>query len=565
MVEYPRLESYAGHTCLSIKDDYGRVRNLQFLIAAETGHGKTLTTEAIVEEYYRAGYLVLCIADPKNEWEFAYQMFKPKEEYHLQNLRKQGKHPEEKSVKLYHPFTFNLPSKEYLPEMNLFTFSLKEMRRPEWSLISESNWDTETIRILLRASQDISSRDNLYSFAHYMQDSIKGKSSGKKKVADSKNFYLESSSGSMKTMSEISNYLYPFKNDFFISSDSCRLNLNWKEIMSDRKHYHVFLSSFLKDDKLKDFVVLVLLNGIINNKQYLKYPVVIVIPEVRTLCPFRPEGHKIFLAQGIKQALSMIRSSGRGMSSVLDTQVFLDVDENIRNTSNCVFLGQIGSENDRVAKIYNYRREEREKLRRMEYGKGSYLIKGHEEDEIVFWFPSSMHCEEHYNFFEMYRKHKKPVKKYSEEIKYMRNLIAEDEEKIRQRIKSREKEEKERKKREQKEKEAKSVEKHKSEKKEKKIEELEKQTKLQKMKLCYERFYDESLDKKERSYRKIAEKMGLKSHITAKKYIQEYEKYLVENSRHGEDADKGEEINVKSNYNEIRADVEKMMPEQTDN
>jgi hypothetical protein len=61
-----------------------------------------------------------------------------------------------------------------------------------------------------------------------------------------------------------------------------------------------------------------------------------------------------------------MRSSGRGMSSVSDSQVMTDTDENIRTTSNVVLLGELGAEIDKVAKIYNYKREVRDQLRKMD-------------------------------------------------------------------------------------------------------------------------------------------------------------------------------------------------------
>jgi 5,10-methylenetetrahydrofolate reductase len=68
--------------------------------------------------------------------------------------------------------------------------------------------------------------------------------------------------------------------------------------------------------------------------------------------------------------------------------------------------------------------------------------------------------------------------------------------------------------------------------KEKKIEESIDVTKEAKQKMCYKIFKDESIPSKEKTYRAIARKIRETfneqtfSHLTAKKYIQEYEKKL---------------------------------------
>ena len=126
--------------------------------------------------------------------------------------------------------------------MEIYTFSLRNLGREEWGLIAETSYDKESIRLLIQASQDITKEDGIYAFAHNIRDSIRGKTSNKQSKADPKNFFLESSGGTMKSMSEISSYLKPFKKDLFLVKDSCPLNINWKEILSDRENYHVFLS-----------------------------------------------------------------------------------------------------------------------------------------------------------------------------------------------------------------------------------------------------------------------------------------------------------------------------------
>ena len=524
------------NTYLGLRDKYGKIINEQILIIAKAGKGKTLAGEGIAEKFHKAGYIVLVIADPKDELEYAYQMFEPREKYHLDHLRKIGKTPYRKSIKIYHPYTHNIPIIS-LPDFNFYTFSLKDLGRKEWGLLAETDWDTETMRILLQASQNISKEDGLYGIMHYIQNAVKGKKVGRTKKADPRNFLVEASSGTLKAVTEISNYLQPFKHDYFLTKDSCPLNIKWRDILTDQENYHVFVSNWIKDEKLKDFLILALLNGIITNKRFLRKPVVVVIPEVRTTCPFRPEGHKKFLASAVKSSLSLMRASGRGMSSILDSQVWNSIDESVRDSATITLFGELGggADMEKVAKAYNYRREIRDQLKSMEY-MNSFLMVGKEDREsVVIFFAASCHAEPHYNFFEMYKdEYPKKMKRYDKTIEMMKKIYNDEENKFRDKIKKQEKAERERKKKEQKEKEETQKREGKVEEKIQKAKAKETESKVQLMKLCFEMKNDESIDEKERTLRKIGKKFGL-NHITVGRYIEDYEKIRGENVKREEE------------------------------
>jgi len=518
---------------VSLKDEYGKVINEQILVVAKSGYGKGLVLEQFAERFHALGYIVLAVSDPKHEVEFGYQMFEPEERYHLNHLASIGKLPGKQKVKLYHPFTFSIPTNRLLPDMNIFTIPIKSLGRKEWGLISEVSGENETISVLLKASADISNEDGIYSFLHTAQDSIKGKSTERKRKADPKNFYLEATSGTFKELTRISNYLRPFKNNFFLSKQSSSLNLNWKEILNDQESYHVFVSNFIgkKDEKLTDFIVLYLLESILKHKEYLKRPVVIVIPEISILCPFKPEGHKRFLAESVKDTLKVLRSSGRGMSSLLDSQVWNDIDEDVKGSSTQTLLGEFGNAKDieNISKSFLYKREIREQLRKSDT-KNSYLIKGYEDDGgYKFFFPKSMHGEPHYNFEEMYRKHyQSKLKSYKVLVDKMRENLKSEELKIKEKIKNKEKKEKElldkkNLEKEKREKEKESTEKSSDTKEQKIVESTEKI-----MKICYDIFNDVNLDKKDKTYRSIGKKLNL-NHKTVKKYIDKYSDKQEEN------------------------------------
>ncbi len=511
------------NTYLDIFDKYGKVINAQYLIIAKSGAGKSMFTEAIAEKYHKHNFLTIVIADPKDELEFCYQMFPARENYHIQQLRKIGKKPEGKPLKIYHPHTFSIPN-TLLPEMNLFTLSLKDISREGWSLLAETEFETETIRLLLKASNEITKEDGLYGLVHYIQNSIKGKKTGKIRKADPKNFYLESGSGTLKTITEISNYLQPFKRDYFLAKDSCHLNLNWKELLQNQEHYHVFVSNWIEDKKLKSFLVFSLLEGIIKNKRYLKTPVIVVIPEVRVLCKYKPQGFAKFLSEAVKNCLSLMRSSGKGMTSILDSQSFSSIDKDVRDSSTVTMLGELGPDVENVSKVYSYKREIKEQLMKMD-SPFSFLWVG--EESSGSWKPlisSSMHSEPHYVFQEIYQKEcPEKMKKYTNIIEMMKKDYKNEETKFKDKIKQQEKREKE----EKRKRELERIEREKGsdDTKDKKIIELKYKSLIEKMKRCWE-FRQKNPDM---SIRKSAIELGFpisSGNKTFKKYIEQYQEIL---------------------------------------
>lgn len=508
------------HTILTLKNERGEVENGTIIILGSSGTGKGILGEALTEEFHKQGYVVLIIADPKNEMEYGYAMFEPISQFHLNYLKSTGKRPERKNVKLYHPFTFRLP-RHALPEINFYTFSLKDLGRQEWSLIAETGWDTDNMKLLLNASETISSSDGLYGFVHYLFESVKGRQEGKGVKSDPNRFHLPVTGGTGKSLQDVVNYLKPFEKDYFLAPDNCKLNLDWKEILSDQEHYHFFSSKWLGDDKQREFCVMALFNQVIKHKDACKHPVLFVIPEIRALTPVKAEGYKKFLAQGITRNLSMFRSQGRGMSAILDTQVYTGVEEEVIKSATDVLLGRIMNirDIDALVKARGYRHDMRDRLAKL--GKGLFYLMGKEDiDELGVLMPSHRHCEESYNFFEHYKaEYGDKMKDYSQLIAEMRSMLDSEEEKFKERMKKREKDERERIEAIKKAREEKSAKAKKLDEKIEKATQIKEKVATDLMKLVYET----KQANPDMSWRELAAKFNL-DHKTAKRYCEKYEK-----------------------------------------
>ena len=505
------------NTYISIEDGKNRLDPPQINIFAKSGIGKSLFEESIVEEFHKKRYLIIVLADPKDEIEYGYAMFEPQATYHKRILKKEGKKPSKKKVKLYHPFTFNIPKSKLLPEFNFFTLPLKDLGREEFSLLVESNWDSSAMKLMIDGVNSIGNDSGIYDLLHYihLQSGVKSK-----KESSAENFYIGSGTGDMKSMKEIISHFKPFRKDYFLSSVNCPLNLNVKEILSDQKSYHILSTYWIKDPKIKEFTILAFMNQIIKNKEFTKYPILFVIPEVRFLCPNRAEGYKSFLAQAFRDKFSTIRNMGRGMASINSSQVWWDVDERVRDSATITFFGRLGGALDieRVSKALKYKRPIIELLSSME--QNCFIMKGEETEENVFrmLFPTHCHAEPRYNFFEMYKRfYKNKMKKYKETYKLMQKRIYDEENKYKKKIEEEKRKEAEEKRLEKINKEKKSAIFQKLKKKEEKLKKLEGKTKEDLIKRCVE------LREQGLSLRKIGAKVGI-SDFTVRRYLKEAKK-----------------------------------------
>src|SRR3990167_8416765 len=110
--------------------------NHQVLIISASGYGKSTATECITEEKHNSGYQVICPFDPKEELEYAFAMFPPEANYHVNELKRIAKPVQTKPVKIYHPFTFNLPKNKELYPMEIFTIPITDLKREEIAFLA---------------------------------------------------------------------------------------------------------------------------------------------------------------------------------------------------------------------------------------------------------------------------------------------------------------------------------------------------------------------------------------------------------------------------------------------
>lgn len=514
-----------NRTYVSWKDQFNRIPNIQVQIYGKSGSQKGMFSEGLCEVWqYLTKGIVIWLVDPKKEVEGSYASYQPEEFYQLNRLKMDGMVPRTHETKLYHPFTFNIPDKKYLPDINFYTIPIKALGDSEFGILAETDFESETVKLMERARDNLLNDGGIYTFLHDIERLTEGSKSKKHPIREPENFYLKSGVGTAKSVAEASNCLRPFfYNDYFLSKENSKYNLNWKEILNDNSCYHVFFTKWLDplSEKVHGFVALSLLNQIIRNLDYSEKPVLLVIPEVLFLCPEYVMGWPYFLGKAFEKAFITMRGKGRGVSSIVDSQSWDKTSKKITGSGVITFFGKLNpGDLERICKARNYNKQVREMIVNLKVNEFLFVDN---EDQGIFraFLPRHMHKEEKYNWIEMYkRKFRSKLKRYNELRDTMSKEYKSEENNIIDKIKLDEKKQKDEKEKEEKEQIDKSTQGKKLTEEIKKTKTKKQELDNTKKKLILDYLENPNVLDNEKSERKVAKKFEISRPTVHKIFIE---------------------------------------------
>lgn len=387
-----------------------KAKNILRLIVGSVGCGKSVIQERLIENFLREGYCVIYVSDFKDRLEGAFAMFEPREVYHLKSLAKYGSIPMKYDVKLWHPFTFNIP-RTLIPETNFFTISMKSLADTDIKFFLEDERETTTFEMMENVINSLSKGDGMVEYLHKINKSRKRlyKKVGDEILytADESTFYLEGvKTGTKKEMDNVFTLFEKIGRHYFFMPDNYERNLDMKEILKDNGKIHVFTTRYIKERKIKDFIILWVLNQIRENVDSAKKGVVVVFDELKTLCPKKPKGHKLLLRNTIKDFLALMRVSN--VSVIAGTQVYSKTDDEVISLFSEVLIGGTASGDDLnyMAVSYKLSREDIIIIQRLNTGE---FIPLKEKDSVKYAhykrcrMPRHMHHEEGYVFDRIFK------------------------------------------------------------------------------------------------------------------------------------------------------------------
>lgn len=414
-----RIDDSGDYRSISLLDEYGKVNNEMLLIIQKSGFGKSLARESIAEELHNLGYVVISLTDVKDEFESCYAMFRPTEKYHLDGLKKCGKKPTEKKVKIYHPFSFDIP-KKLLPKIDFFTIPIKSLNKYLISFLAETDAETDSVKLIIDAIRDIYKKDSIYDLLHKIRGNIQTsqkKYYGKTISSPGKDsLFLDIAQKGKKTeISQIFSWFRPFLRHYFLAPENFRINLDVMKIINDQEHYHCLSTKWINklDDKIKYFTIMAFMSEIFRYKDYFKHPICFIIEEIAFLAPFKAEGFKGYLASFLRENLLSMRSEGMGCFSIMTSQIWSDVDEKLREKSTQTLIGNVQGimDIDRISKVFKLRKDDLDTL--ISLKRNQYILQGDNDFQpFDIFLPSHCHAEERYNFIEMYSRNGFPMVKY---------------------------------------------------------------------------------------------------------------------------------------------------------
>ena len=521
-----RIQTIFNKTYITWLDEYNRCPNVQIQIYSVSGHGKGTFCEGLAESWQNVtGGICIWLVDPKKTIEGSFAMYEPIETYHLNRLKSDGMLPKVHDVKLYSPFSFNIP-KGFLPPINFYTIPIKNLGKEEFGILAETDFDSETVKVMMRAKDNLTRDDGLFAFLHEIQRMVKGRREKKHQVPDPKNFWLSVGAGTSKSVVESSSYLSPFYNDYFLRKESCPYAINWKEILNDNSCYHVFFSKWVAplNDKIHGFIALTLLEQILRNIDYAKKPVLIIIPEILFLCPEYSLGWSLFLGEAFEKAMITMRGKGRGVSSIADAQSWDKTSKKLSGSATVTFFGRLNPQDlERVCKARGYNKENRDRI--MSLKQGQFIMTDAESDGIFRgFFAKHRHREESYDWIESYKQNfPDKMERYDNLVAYMKKELAEEENKIKKQIETRRRQERIEKAQEEKELEEKSTKGIKLTHEIKKAKGKQDEARDIIKKTMYEYLDNPNISDKEKTQRKLSEKFKV-GRFVINKWLNEKDK-----------------------------------------
>jgi hypothetical protein len=403
---------------------------VNLLIVASVGGGKTLALEQYARYYYEHGYTVISLSDVKDGLEFGFTAFEPTAPYHIRQLNLFGCPKHAQKVKIYHPFTFNIPNDE-LPEINFYGINIKNLTETDLKFLAESNENKRSIQIILETAEKLKNDEGIHHLVFKAEEQtesiINANKSGVKYRSDKPDdFFTKTKIGTEKTASEMVAYFKPFIKDYSLLPANNPHNLNIKQIMNDQEHYHIFTTKWINSRREKAFYILHLLQELINNEHLAKHPICIVLEEIRFLTPNTSEGYIPFLAEELKSTMTRMRNMGKGYAILSTTQVYRDVHPVVIDSFNLITLGRITSfkELEFIAKAIKLGSTDMNTIKNLDIGEFAVFTKEEHTDErslnkIRYFMPPHAHKEQSLSFFQEFEKY------YPDKMKTYADLVEE--------------------------------------------------------------------------------------------------------------------------------------------
>lgn len=404
-------------------------RPISKLILGRKGCGKSVLIEKFIEREYESGSLIIVLTDDKDVLESGFMGIEPEDPQQLEELKKLGKKPEAKPIKIYHPFTFLLQkNKEYPSFLEFFTFDIKNLDDKDFCLLSEHLSNTEIVRSLNFAVDKLGDNEDLYDFIFNIEEYSQTEGIFYKGIVIPKRVEpLFTKAGFNVDKSDIKNvgsfFLDIIEKNYMVANHNCPYNIDFEKLIKDQHHIHIFVTKFLDNDKLKYWTMFKIIKEINKLQDKVKKRIVFVMDEITNLVPAETKENYIIYTAGLtSKYLRNVRSKFKyGGLIIAGGQVFSDIMPSVANGFDEHHIGCLSGINDigRLRKILTLNNETIRTWIRLPVG---HFICLQDENFDIYKvrFPKSGHKHIGMDFFDQC-KCLGLVKNYNEVIDYFQN------------------------------------------------------------------------------------------------------------------------------------------------
>jgi hypothetical protein len=370
---------------------------------------KTCAGERVAQIYKRTGAKIIFVCDQKDELEPAFSMFEPEAEYHKRIMEFNQESPETFNVRINHPFTTNIPNRKE-PETNYFSIPIRSGLHDNMiKFILEDDRENTAFNLLKKSVNDLKNNEGLFALIHNLK-----RNSAK---SESYSFFMTEDSGTgTQFAKEIELKLENlFVENYFLMPESSPTNIDIKRMLKDKDVVDVFTTRhFGKNSKVKDFITFYLLEEIQANKKFIpKEGILLVMQEIKDLCPQKPSGYKVIFINTFNSLMTKCGSSKLGV--IADTQSESGTNRDLMPLLNMKFVGKTLSNSDQhnYATNFKFSKDCIEQIKKLELGEFIRVDKSNDNTKIKFAMPCFMHHEEGVSFDKVYeRKFPEKMKSY---------------------------------------------------------------------------------------------------------------------------------------------------------
>src|SRR3972149_799621 len=340
------------------------VGNQICMIAGTSGSGKSVFSNTLANEIRKCVNRTVIYVTEKESDELAnaFHIFSPTKSYHVTGLERQHIETNTLPVKVYHPFTFNIPYKHKLPPMTFFGYSLKDISEEGFSTIIPTESGI-SVDICLDVKRIMDKKDSFYDFLWELHQRVNSEFKIDEVFNPENLFVPTENAGDKRTIKSVKSAFMPFRQDFMILPDDNLNILNYVDLLNDNEHVHHLTTKYITNQKVKTFAIVEFLKGIDNALRtgLVKNQLVLVFEEMKILIPSgNLQGYQQELLKLIRTLFSRLRTKAYVIATA---QSVFDINSKFRTLFSKTFLGKLNFADIGVLnKVYQFTKVDQNKL-----------------------------------------------------------------------------------------------------------------------------------------------------------------------------------------------------------